>query len=57
MRKVVTSKVSPSESTVTVPCFNPVGMVRGNSFTTSSGLAEVAISISFTGLPRCLSRT
>ena len=45
-RKVVTSTGRPSERTVTVPCFSPVGTHRreAQADRISSGRAEVAAS-------------
>ena len=44
IRYVVTSKPSPSRSTVTVPCSIPVSNVLPNNSFVSSGVADVVIS-------------
>ena len=59
-RKVVSSKGTPSKTAVTVPNFKPVSIIFANGERrrlVSSGEAETAKSISWTGRPIRLSRT
>ena len=53
LRKVVISTGSSSIKTVTVPCLSPVGITLKpeKTFMTSSGLAELVTSKSWTSLP------
>jgi hypothetical protein len=56
-RNVVTSNGFPSMSTVTVPCWMPVGMTREKIVRSSGGFASVVTSQSDASLPTSRSRT